>query len=424
MTFLALSTDDILIAYNDDNMMEEILKQFSSRFPITDLGIPRRLLGMRITITDEAIYLDQEPYILEILKRFNMENCKGSVTPAQPGLYLVTSVSGSSPIDAPYRELVGALNWVSTCTRPDFSACTSMLSRFCNEPLKEHWTAAKRALSYLKLTSNLGLRYPISKDVRNLNVSITGFSDSDWGSDPESRQSTSGYIFNLGLGPIAWKSSRQPIVACSSTEAEYIALADASREGSWIKTMITELGFQQSEQIIIYEDNQGCIAISKHRRADKRTKHIDIKYHYVRDQIERGEIKIEYCPTEKMVADAMTKPLNVVKFKTCRDLMGLMPAPAGLTGGVEATPASKAVSHRDQSDELIQESFTDATESTTEERPSAAPGPMASQARTETKAQPRVETVALPTLRQPSSHGDSGHAPIRLVRPREPFPST
>jgi ribonuclease HI len=167
---------------------------------------------------------------------------------------------------------------------------------------------------------------------------LEGYVDSDWAGDPETRRSTSGFIFKLGTASVSWKSGKQPIVACSTTEAEYIALSEAVREASWLRSMLEELGFSSTRPTTIFEDNQGCISISKNRRTDKRTKHIDIKYHYVRDQVEEKNIILQYCPTDIMAADAMTKAVNAPKLNFCRERMGLVPAPTGMRGAVETLP--------------------------------------------------------------------------------------
>ena len=142
---------------------------------------------------------------------------------------------------------------------------------------------------------------------------------------------------------ISWRSALQKIVACSSTEAEYIALSEAMREVIWLRQILSELGFIQEQPTAIMEDNQGCIAISKNRRTDKRTKHIDLRFHFCRDQIEQGSVKVDYCPTENMISDSLTKPINAPKFKWCREAMGVRASK--LRRGVEYKLASLQYGH-------------------------------------------------------------------------------
>jgi len=321
---MSLSTDDLLMAHNCPALAEEVVAELSKRFPMTDLGEPKRLLGMRISSSDDGILLDQETYILEQLSKFQMMDSKQVDTPEQPGFYLdkdmcATSVDEKQDMKGtPFRELVGALNWIATCTRPDISHAVSSLCRYLDNPGRQHWTSAKRVLKYLKGSSNFGLFFQAQQPPH-----LIAYSDSDWAGDRDSRKSTTGYTLMMSGSAIAWRSSLQKIVACSSTEAEYIALSETMREVIWIRQMLTELGFSQKSATRVLEDNQGCIAISKNRRTDKRTKHIDLRFHFCRDQIEQGAIEVEYCPTESMIADGLTKPINAPKFKWCRTAMGI-----------------------------------------------------------------------------------------------------
>lgn len=263
-----------------------------------------------------------------------MMDCKHADTPEQSGLYLekemcpATIQEKQEMQEIPYRELVGALNWIATCTRPDITHAVSSLCRFLDNPGRQHWTSAKRVLKYLKGSSNSGLLFQAHQPPH-----LIAFSDSDWAGDKDSRRSTTGYTLMMSGCAVAWKSCLQKIVACSSTEAEYIALSETMREVLWIRQILGELGFNQVEATTVMEDNQGCIAISKNRRTDKRTKHIDLRFHFCRDQVERGSVKVEYCPTEEMIADALTKPINAPKFKWCRSAMGV--TACKLSGGVE-----------------------------------------------------------------------------------------
>jgi hypothetical protein len=225
----------------------------------------------------------------------------------------------------PYAELVGSLNWLANCTRPDIATAVGTLCRFIGNPGKQHWTAAQRVLRYLAGTMNLGITYTRSNE-----PCLTGYADADWAGDPDTRRSTTGYVFLFAGGAIAWKSKLQSSTALSSTEAEYIAISAAAREAKWIRQLLLDLGYPVSGPTTIFEDNKGCEAIAMNRRTDKRSKHIDVRYHFIRDMIERMEVHIEHIPTAQMVADVMTKPAAVNKFVWCRKQMGI-----DLRGGVE-----------------------------------------------------------------------------------------
>jgi hypothetical protein len=184
-------------------------------------------------------------------------------------------------------------------------------------PSKEHWSGVKRVLRYVKGTMNMGLIYRKSSD-----FNLHGFSDADWAGDEMTRKSMSGFIFKLGDSTISWGSKKQSVVALSTTEAEYIALSLACQEAVWLRNLLGDFKLKQ-EETIIYEDNQGAITLSKNPSNHSRTKHIDIKYHYVRDLITRKEVNILYCPSKNMLGDIFTKGLPRGQFETLREQMGL-----------------------------------------------------------------------------------------------------
>ena len=182
------------------------------------------------------------------------------------------------------------------------------VAKYCEKYGKQHWTAAKRVLKYLKTTADYSIVFN-GKHKQELQ----GFADASWASDLDSRRSTTGYVFFLHNSVVSWKSKRQPTVATSSTEAEYMALYSATQEAVWLRLLLSELGCTLETATKIYEDNQGCIALAKNPVFHARTKHIDIKYHFLREKVEEGVIELEYMPTDKMVADGLTKSLGRIK---------------------------------------------------------------------------------------------------------------
>lgn len=214
-----------------------------------------------------------------------MTDCKFCSTPDQPGLYLSENTCPSSHeeqmkmAEIPYRELVEALNYIATRTRPDISYSTSQLCRFMSNPGHEPGIAAKRVVRYLAGTATLGITFSGS-------TGIKGYCDSDWAGEPDHRRSTSGFIFTMSGGPISWKSQRQKTTALSALEAEYVALSLASREATWLKALLDEIDQKPPGQIAIFSDSQGALSVAKNRRTDTRTKHIGVRYHFTRDKIE------------------------------------------------------------------------------------------------------------------------------------------
>lgn len=211
--------------------------------------------------------------------------------------------------------------YLMLCTRPDLSIAVNILSRYSNKENKELWICLKRVLRYLKGSINIKLIY-VKNDYNNL---LSGYVDSDWGgNDTTDRKSTTGYLFKLfNKCTICWNSRKQLSVAASSTEAEYMALFEAVREALWLKSLAQSINIKVTKPIIIYEDNNGCISIASNPTSHKRSKHIDIKYHFSREQVEKNVIKLEHVSTGNQLADALTKPLPVVKFQEFRTKMGL-----------------------------------------------------------------------------------------------------
>ena len=172
----------------------------------------------------------------------------------------------------------------------------------------------------MKGTINHGLVF----NDQNENFKLEAFSDSDWAGCVETRKSTSGNMCRLGNATIAWKSKKQPIVALSSTEAEYIALCAATQEVAWLRRLLAGIDLLQKDPTTIFEDNQGAMALSKNPKNHSRTKHIDVKFHYVRESVDNGTIAVEYRPTAEMIADTLTKGLAKPKFEKFRNDMGVL----------------------------------------------------------------------------------------------------
>jgi hypothetical protein len=325
IVLLGVHVDDILFVHNNSAICKQMINQISQTWEITDLGTPSRLLGMQVFQDHEkrSIFINQAEYIDELLLKFRMVDCKPAETPHQPGLYLTVSMCPTNQGEkakmqnAPYAELVGSLNWLASNSRPDISTAVGTLCRFISNPGRQHWKAAQQVLRYLSGTKHHGIAFEKQKD----QPEIVGFSDADWAGDPDTRRSTTGYIFMLAGGPVSWKSKLQPSTSLSSVEAEYVALCGAVREAVWLRQLLTELGFPSKGPTTIAEDNKGCISVSSNNRTDSRTKHIDVKYHYVRQMVKNRQVTVHYTPTEEMLADVLTKPTSTRKFNAFTKLL-------------------------------------------------------------------------------------------------------
>ena len=254
------------------------------------------------------------------MKRFGLSDACGVSTPADACVKLVADDGVSRPADPKlYQQIVGSLQYAAGGTQPDIAYAVSTVAKFCHQPLELHMTAAKRILRYLKQTKDLNLTY-----VRNSPEAIMGCSDADWAGDVQDRRSTSGNVFLLGGGAITWSSRKQSSVALSTVEAGYMALSVATQEAIWLRHLQEELGVTNTGPTLIFEDNQGAISMAKNPVFHKRTKHVQIRYHFVREAVEQGTITLEYCQTDDMLADSFTKALAHDQFEKLRAGIGLV----------------------------------------------------------------------------------------------------
>jgi hypothetical protein len=323
---IAIYVDDLLII-GKLLQVEELKKTLQSHYKMTDGGEISDLLGVQITRdrTKRIINLYQESYILKLLNRFNMDECNSMPTPMSSVDKLSKDLSPKTEDEKlemkniPYREAVGSLMYLMISSRPDIAYAMGAVSRYLDCPGKQHWHAVKRIMRYIKGTSN----YCLQLGGTHNEISILGYTDADYGGDTDTGKSTSGYVFKIGHGVISWMSKKQPTVACSTTEAEYIALWEGAKHTYWLRTLLMELGYLQTKPTIINEDNQGCLTIAKYPKINARTKHINIKFHYIRELIANKDIEVVDCRSEKMLADTMTKPLDKILFQKFRNELGI-----------------------------------------------------------------------------------------------------
>lgn len=301
MMIIALYVDDIMLFSSPDCQgTAEIKEELRKAFEIKDLGPAHHILGMRLCRQNGEITLDQSSYIKKVLKRFQMSDCKPARTPMETGLKLVKSTTKDCTHD--YRGLIGCLMYIAICSRPDIAYAVSSLSQF-NETYDEtHWKAAKRVLRYLKGTINYCLTFQKS------GLDIVAYADADYASNEVDRRSCTGFVFKLGNSTISWESRKQRTVALSSTEAEYMSLSDACKEALFLRKFLFEIyGVQYS--ITLHNDNQSALKLCTNSMYHARTKHIDVRHHFIREIVDEGTVTLKYLPTDQMVADVLTKPL-------------------------------------------------------------------------------------------------------------------
>ena len=314
---LCLYVDDLIYTGTDPRMIEEFKKAMMSEYEMTDLGAMKYFLGMQVKQSSGKIFLSQEKYAEDLLKKFNMSDCKPMATPMTTSEKLL-KYDGKEKVDASlYRSLVGSLIYL-TNTRPDIVHAVSIISRFMSDPSKDHLAAAKRILRYIKGTKSYGIMYESENDSR-----LTGYTDSDWAGSIDDRRSTSGYLFQLGSKSISWSSRKQATVALSSSEAEYISATSAACEAVWLRRILKDLQQGTKDPTTIYCDNMSAIAMTKNPVFHSRTKHIEIRHHFIRELVEKQEIELQFCKTGEQLADIFTKALQIEKFIQFRRELGV-----------------------------------------------------------------------------------------------------
>lgn len=316
---LAVYVDDIIILSDTEKSMQDIKQSLNKRFKMKDLGQLHFCLGINAEFNGTTLKLHQKHYVHQILEKFGMSNCNAATTPLAIDVQLVRN-DGSKPVDPTlYQSIVGSLLYASTATRPDIAHSVGVLSKFNASPTETHLTAAKRVLRYLKGTLDHGITFYKSSDVSLPMI----YSDANWAENDENRHSISGNVFIYNCGPISWLSKRQSTIALSTTEAEYISAFDATREAAWLRQLLADVTGHKVPPIKLYIDNQSAISIANNTNVSKRSKHMDVKFHYIRQEIQNQRIVTEYCPTDSMIADILTKPLSRNRFMTLRDMLGV-----------------------------------------------------------------------------------------------------
>ena len=245
-----------------------------------------------------------------------MLDCKPVDTPMDPNVKLVPGQGESFGDPGRYRRLVGKLNYL-TITRPDISFPVSVVSQFLQSPCDSHWDAVIRILRYIKSTPGQGVLYEIRGHTQ-----VIGYTDADWAGSPTDRRSTSGYCVFIGGNLISWKSKKQHVVARSSAEAEYRAMALATCELIWLRHLLQELRFGKDEQMKLICDNQAALHIASNPVFHERTKHIEVDCHFIREKIASGCMATSFVNSNDQLADIFTKSLRGPRIKYICNKLG------------------------------------------------------------------------------------------------------
>ncbi|CAJ2663476.1 unnamed protein product [Trifolium pratense] len=314
---VSLYVDDLIFTGNDQELFERFKTSMENNFAMTDLGKMRFFLGVEVKQTKEGIFMFQQKYASEILKRFKMENCNSVCNPIVPGNKLKKDENGIACDATNYKQMVGCLMYL-LATRPDLAFSVCLVARFMERPTDIHVAAVKRILRYLKGTISYGLWY--KKQEKD---ELIGWSDSDYAGDLDDRKSTSGYVFMIGSKAVSWSSKKQPIVTLSTTEAEFIAAANCACQAIWLSRLIAHISSDMNECITIFCDNSSSIKLSRNPVMHGRSKHIDVRFHFLRDLTKDGKIQLQHCSSFEQIGDIMTKALSLDNFCRIRELLGL-----------------------------------------------------------------------------------------------------
>lgn len=315
--YIVVYVNDLLIAGKTVKQIQSIAENLSQHFKLKDLGNLNHYLGIQVERDGNFFSISQENNIDKVINDARLQDAKVSKVPLDTG-YLKTRKDDIMPDSNRYQQLIGALLYITVNTRPDIAASVNVLSQFNTKPSTSDWNELKRVIRYLKGTKSKRLKLNSDSKMDQL----LGYADANWAENPSDRKSNSGYVFMLFGGPISWCCRKQTCVSLSSTEAEYVALAEACQEAVCLIRLLKDFQHNNQLPITMYEDNQSCLKILETRRFSNRTKHIDVKHHYVNALYEDGTIKFVYCPTEHMLADMMTKPLKEIRLRTLTEKCG------------------------------------------------------------------------------------------------------
>ncbi len=321
ITVCIVYVDDILFMGDNSSEISKVKNGFMKMWECKDLGKVKEYLGMKIEYNKNlgTLIINQEAYAKKVVARFGLENSKPTRTPLPTGYNpTAATLPCSKEQRHDYQMIIGSLLYLALGTRPDITYPVILMSQFCANPNQEHIQKALYIVKYVNTTLKTQIVYNNRKK-----EGFIAFADADWGADRISRKSITGNVVKLAGGAISWVSRKQKVVAQSSTEAEYMCMSDTTRQIVWIESLMFELQFP-IKTIFLCCDNQGAMFLSSNPAQEHRSKHIDIRYHYIRECVENEKVKLTYVPTNEQIADIMTKNLPYPKFVQFRMKMGLI----------------------------------------------------------------------------------------------------
>lgn len=316
-----MHVDDSMIFADSESLLSTFRTFLSSKYELKWTEKPVLYLGIKLSFgSDGSISLSQPQYVESILDRFAMTNCNTVKSPL-PGNAVFTAATDEEVDDAkdlPYQSLVGSLQWLASNTRPDVAYAVSQVARFQSAWSLSHWMMAKHILRYVKGTASLGITF------RCQEFNPTAFSDSDFSQFNVTRRSVTEFVVMASNGPVCWQSRRQTGVALSTTEAEYMAACECAKQMAWLRSFLFDIHHPVDGPSPFMMDNTSAIAIGEGESIKTRSKHIDRRFHFLREQIQQGFLYVKYISTTEMCADFLTKPLGSTAMKHAIQLNHMM----------------------------------------------------------------------------------------------------
>jgi hypothetical protein len=311
--------DDLIMTGSDHDNVRSFKEEMVAAFKMSNLDLLHYYLGIEVKQSASGISLSQCAYAMKILERSGMTGCNPCHVPMETRLKL--SKQSTQPlVDATaYQSIIGSLRYLVN-TRPNLAFAVGYVSHFLEEPREDHLAAVKKILCYVVGTCNWRLWFGRKKRNQAL---LIGFSDANFAGDVDARKSTTGVIF-LVNSPITWQSMKQKVVAQSSCESEYIAAVNAMCQALWLARVLAEVQSSAPSTPLLRVDNKSTIALIKNPVLHGQSKHIEMKYHLVREYTKNGRIKVEFIMSEEQLGDILTKPLDRVKFLELHTKIGLI----------------------------------------------------------------------------------------------------
>jgi histone deacetylase 1/2 len=327
--YLLVYVDDIILTASTTTLLRHVIDHLRQAFAIKDLGSLHFFLGVQVHRNDAGFFLTQAQYTEDILERAGMANCKPATTPVDTKPKVSTTDGDPATDGTFYRSITGALHYL-TLTRPDIAYAVNQACLHMQAPRDAHWNLVKRILRYLRGSINHGILISA-----NQSTELLAYSDADWAGCPDTRRSTSGYCVFLGDSLVSWSSKRQTTVSRSSAEAEYRAVANAAAECCWLRNLLHELHVPIAKATVIYCDNVSAVYMSENPVHHRRTKHVELDIHFVREKVALGQFKVLHIPTRQQFADIMTKGLPTPLFNEFRDSLCIRSTEASTAGGCQ-----------------------------------------------------------------------------------------